>query len=95
MSDQQIPSEAIEAQRAYDLVDAEVQRLTALMPSSTAVAAGEAAVPRELQEEWEAARTARLDALAALLGHKRWDGDGGPIKAEAALRKAARAAQEA
>ena len=55
MSDQQIPSEAIEAQRAYDDADAEVQRLTALMPSSTAVVAGEVAVPRELREEWEAA----------------------------------------
>ncbi|MET8985804.1 hypothetical protein ABZW49_10185 [Nonomuraea wenchangensis] len=88
------PPEAIDAQRAYDAADAEVQRLTALMPSSVAVVAGEVAVPRELREELERARSARLDALAALLDHKRWDGDGDPIKGEAALRKAARAGDQ-
>ncbi|MFI7126017.1 hypothetical protein ACIBQ1_10005 [Nonomuraea sp. NPDC050153] len=84
------PAEAIEAQKAFDAAVAECQRISDSLPSSVAIAAGEVTVTDEQKTELEAARTARMDALKALLAVKRWEGDGGPKEAEAALRKAAR-----
>ncbi|MGP4092916.1 hypothetical protein [Nonomuraea sp. KM90] len=86
------PPAAIEAQRAFDAADAECRRISDALPSSVAVAAGEAIVTEEQRVELQAARDARMAALHALLAVKRWDGDGGPKEAEAALRQAARAA---
>jgi hypothetical protein len=85
------PSEAIAAQQAYDKADAEVRRLIAEMPPGMDVAEGKAVVSDELAGRLAAARAKRMGALFALLDLKRWEGDGGPIAAEAALRKAARA----
>ena len=90
MADIDIPPAAIEAQQAYDAANAEAERLTALMPPSVAVAAGEASIPQELRDELEAARSRRLDALDTLRERKRELGGDDPLKAEAALRKAAR-----
>ncbi|MDP4510327.1 hypothetical protein [Nonomuraea turcica] len=48
-------------------------------------------MPEGSWDELAKARQARLDALGVLQPTKRWEDDGGPIAAEAALRKAARA----
>lgn len=84
------PPEAIAAQRAFDDALAVVERISDALPSSVAIAAGEAEVTEEQAAELQAAREARMAALHALLAVKRWEGDGGPKEAEAALRKAAR-----
>jgi hypothetical protein len=42
MADLDLPTDVIEAQRAYDAADARVQELSAALPSSVAVVAGEA-----------------------------------------------------
>ena len=84
------PAEAIEAQRAFDRADAACRRIAAALPSSVAVANGEAEVSEEERAELQEARRARMEALWALLAVKRWEGDGGPRAAEAALRGAAR-----
>ena len=84
------PAEAIEAQRAFDRADAACRRIAGALPSSVAVANGEAEVSDEQRAELQEARQARMEALWALLAVKRWEGDGGPRAAEAALREAAR-----
>jgi glutamate formiminotransferase len=84
------PAEAIEAQRAFDRADAACRRIADALPSSVAVATGEAIVTEEQRAELQEARDARMAALHALLAAKRWEGDGGPRAAEAALREAAR-----
>lgn len=78
--------------QAFDTADAECQRVSDSLPSSIAVASGEAILSDEQLEELRAARDARMAALKELLAVKRWDGDGGPKEVEKALRRAARAA---
>jgi hypothetical protein len=84
------PPEAIAAQQAFDRADAACWRIADALPSSVAVAAGEAEISDEQRAELQEARRARMEALWVLLAAKQWDGDGGPRAAEAALREAAR-----
>ncbi|WP_188188070.1 hypothetical protein [Nonomuraea sp. SYSU D8015] len=90
MADYDIPPDAIKAQQAYDAADAEVQRLISLMPSGVAVAAGEATIPPGLADELQRARLARLARMEELRDLDWWQTVDDPIKAEMALRKAAR-----
>ncbi|GAA2860292.1 hypothetical protein [Nonomuraea rubra] len=90
MADLDIPEEVIAAQRAYDEADAEVHRIVASMPSGSAVAAGEAEIPDDLADELHRARMARLDRMEELRNLPWWDEVESVLKAEMALRKAAR-----
>jgi hypothetical protein len=78
-------------QRAYDEADAEVKRIIAEMPSGVDVAEGKAVISDELAGRLSEARGKRLEAVLELWRLKQSWGEGvDPIKAEAALRKAAR-----
>jgi hypothetical protein len=91
MTDTALPDEAIKAQQAYDALEAEVQRLAGLLPPSTEIIEMDEVAEdvEKLQNQYEAARAKRLDALDVLLAAKKTLGDD-PLKTEAALRKAAR-----
>lgn len=91
MADIEIPPAVIAAQQAYDAADAEVQRIIALMPSGVDVAEGNVSIPDELAGALSEARGKRLEALFALRDLPWWKEVDDPLKAEAALRKAARA----
>lgn len=80
----------IAAQRAYDVADTAVHDVVAQMPSGAAIAAEEASID-ELRDELERVRGQRLQRLKELRNHPWWKQAGGdPLKAEAALSKAAR-----
>jgi hypothetical protein len=86
---------AIAVRRRFDAAEAEVERVAAAMPSAMKIVTGELtdeqrAVLDKQRAELEAAREARWKAFESLQKYKRWTGDGGPLAAEAALRKAAR-----
>lgn len=91
MADLEIPDEVLAAQRAYDVADAAVKQALAKQPSGLAIAAGEAVISDEVRQEVAQARTARLERLRELRSLPWWDTVESPIKAEQALRKAARA----
>lgn len=90
MTDLHIPQDVIDAQRAYDTADAAVHKVCERLPSGAAIAAGEAKLSDEQRAELGRVRAERLDRLEALRGHPWWKQAGDPLRAEAALRKAAR-----
>lgn len=92
MADLDIPEDVIAAQRAYDAADAAVQGVVARMPSGVAIAAGETSIDEELRAELGQVRAERLQRLKELRDHPWWQQAGDPLKAEAALRRAARTA---
>lgn len=90
MTDLHIPQDVIDAQRAYDAADAAVHKVCEGLPSGAAIAAGEATLSDEQRAELGRVRAERLDRLAALHDNPWWKQAGDPLRAEAALRKAAR-----
>ncbi|MFF4414547.1 hypothetical protein ACFYY8_18635 [Streptosporangium sp. NPDC001559] len=73
-SDYDFPDDLIAAQRAFWEADAQVKEVTDRLPSSIAIAAGEAEISSEQHEELDRVRAARLEALDALNNHPWWGG---------------------
>lgn len=88
MADYEFPPDLLEAQRAYYAADAQVQEVTAAMPSSQEILEG--AISEEQREQLAAAREARLQALEALNRHPWWGGERDRYAAWMALQKAAK-----
>lgn len=90
MADFDLPDDLIAAQRAYDEADARVDEVTAALPSSIAVVAGEAEFTDEQRAALVEARAERLMRLAGLLDHPWWQGVDNKLDAQKQLRSAAR-----
>lgn len=67
-----IPSDVLELKRAYLAADARCQKLSAALPSSVAVLAGEADIDGEAHAALLEARSDRLEALERLNAHPWW-----------------------
>lgn len=84
------PPDLIAAQRAFWEADARVREVTNKLPSSIAIAAGEAEVSDEQRAELDQVRAARLEALAVQNRHPWWEAVDNRHAAWMALREAAR-----
>jgi hypothetical protein len=91
MADLDLPTDVIEAQRAYDAADARVQELSAALPSSVAVLAGEATWDEKAVADLLEARAERLRMLEVLRDLPWWETVPSKLDAERQLRVAARA----
>jgi len=94
MADYGFPAELVEAQRTFLDAEIKLEAINARMPRATAIAAGEASVPEELQRAHDEVWAARSKALDVLYRHAHW----GEVPKEErfaarmALRRAAREA---
>ncbi|MFE3448935.1 hypothetical protein ACFXJ8_08340 [Nonomuraea sp. NPDC059194] len=91
MADFDLPDDLIAAQRAYDEADARVEEVTATLPSSVAVLAGEAEFTDEQRAALAEARAERLMRLTGLIDHPWWQSVDNKLDAQKQLRSAARA----
>ncbi|MEV4096987.1 hypothetical protein [Streptosporangium saharense] len=90
MANYDFPDDLIAAQRAFWEADARVREVTDRLPSSIAIAAGEAEVSDEQRAELDRVRAARLEALEVQNRHPWWGTVSDRHAAWMALKKAAR-----
>ncbi|MGA4989845.1 hypothetical protein [Nonomuraea bangladeshensis] len=97
MADYDLPDDLIAAQKAFYAAEARCQELVDAEPAATAVVALEAEISDEQRRALADAREQRLQLVETLHRHPFWAtvDTSDRIKVQAALRKAARAGDQA
>lgn len=91
MADYNVPADLLDAQRAFYTADELAQEIADAMPSSVAIAAGEATIPDEQRQALEEARAERGRLIDVLYGPHHWWGTvGDKYAARMALQQAAK-----
>ncbi|MEU7891233.1 hypothetical protein AB0B45_00065 [Nonomuraea sp. NPDC049152] len=91
MAELDLPTDVIEARRAYDAADARVQELADALPSSVEVVEGRATWNEQAMADLLEARAERLRLLGVLRDMPWWGTVPSKLEAEKQLRIAARA----
>ncbi|MET8334346.1 hypothetical protein [Streptosporangium canum] len=90
MADYEFPPDLIAAQQAFWAAEKRVSKAYAALPSSVDIAAQEADVTEEQQQELDDARAEQGRCIDAIYGHSFWDDVSDKFGAKVALQKAAR-----